>query len=155
MATPGTQTGSDLEALNTMLRGELSAVETYDQSLSKFDQGHEEARTELTRIRGEHQSNVTALQAKVREHGGEPSTGSGPWGSFTQVVTAGAKLLGPQTTLAALKTGEEHGINDYQSVLDNPRVAEAVKATIRDSYLPAAREHVRALDALSAKLESK
>ena len=154
MATPGTQTGSDLEALNTMLRGELSAVETYDQGLGKFDQGHEEARTELTRIRGEHQANVATLQGLVRQHGGEPSTGSGPWGSFTQAVVAGAKLLGPQTTLSALKTGEEHGINDYQHVLDNPRVGEPVKALIRDTMLPAAREHVRSLDALSAKLGS-
>ena len=79
----------DVSALNAFLRGELSAVETYDQALGKFT-GNDPVSVvrELRRIRDEHEAAVVALRARVTNQGGTPSEGAGVWGVFATAVTA-------------------------------------------------------------------
>ena len=138
----------DTDALNSLLRGELSAIETYEQALEKF-KGHV-ASLELIKIRDEHRNSATTLSAQISSHGGKPSDKSGPWGTFAQAVTGAAKLLGPETALTALKQGEEHGIHDYKSALDNQAIAEECRMIIKTSLLPRCREHVSTLEKLTA-----
>ena len=140
----------DTDALNSLLRGELSAVQTYEQALEKFK--GQVASLELIKIRDEHRNSATTLSAQISSHGGKPAEGSGPWGTFAQVVTGAAKLIGPETALSALKQGEEHGINDYKSALDNPAIAEECRMIIKTSLLPRCREHIETLDKLTANL---
>lgn len=139
-------TETTIDSLNTLLRGELSAVETYRQAEQKF-QGESE-RNSLCRIRDEHQHAVGLLRQHVQERGGEPARSSGAWGTFAGLVEGTAKLFGRTAALKALKEGEESGIDDYESALDNPELPLECRLMISDHLLPRCREHVGQLDRL-------
>lgn len=143
----------DTAALNSLLRGELSAVETYNQAIEKFQDNP--LQSQLRSIRDEHQQAVGTWRDQVRKFGGTPSDGSGPWGTFATAVTGAAKVIGPQTVLAALKQGEQHGINDYKSLLDNNDVNDECKTMVRSQFLPRCERHLGELDRMIATLESK
>jgi uncharacterized protein (TIGR02284 family) len=136
----------DTDALNSLLRGELSAVETYDQAMKKVEDPT--VLTDLQRIRGEHAEAAVRLRDQVVRFGGTPSESSGPWGTFAAAVTGTAKTFGPGTALAALKQGEEHGINEYDDALKNEGVNPECKDLIRTDLLPRCRRHVTDLDRL-------
>lgn len=151
----GTSARPNVEAvdeLNSLLRGELSAVETYEQALSKVDE-YPAAMQEVRRIRDEHRDASQTLREHVTKFGGTPSTGSGVWGDFAGAVTGAAKLVGPDTTLAALKTGEEHGIRDYESALKKDALPAECKELVRGTLLPKCRAHVAALDSVRSFLK--
>lgn len=140
----------DTESMNALLRGEMAAIETYEQALEKFK--GQVASLELIRIRDQHRNSATTLRSQIITHGGKPSESSGVWGTFAQAVTGAAKLLGPETALAALRQGEEHGVNDYQSAFENESIAEECRKIIKMVLLPRCKEHVATLDKLSANL---
>ena len=147
-----TASSADIDALNSLLRGEMSAVETYDQAHGKFT--NRPVLLELNRIRDEHRDSVSVLRGKVRDCGGEPSESSGPWGTFAQAVTGTAKVMGPVSVLATLKQGEEHGISDYEKILHDDDVAEDCKDLIQAVLLPKCRLHVLSLDRSIAAIET-
>jgi uncharacterized protein (TIGR02284 family) len=140
-------TTQTVDQLNHLLRGELSAVETYEQSLSKFEE-YPAAAQELRRIRDDHRETSQVLREHVTKFGGTPSDGSGPWGGFAQAVTGTAKLLGPDTTLAALKRGEEHGINEYREALDKEGLPAECQELIFTRLVPRCQEHLANLDSI-------
>src|SRR5260370_4670762 len=63
-----------VDYLNGLLRGEIAAVETYEQALPKV-QGEPMA-AEARRVREDHRVAVEAWQAEVRRAGGWPSGSS-------------------------------------------------------------------------------
>lgn len=67
-----------VDTCNALLRGEISATETYSQALGKFVTSPEVQH--LSRIRSDHEESAVALREHILECGGEPSTGSGIWG---------------------------------------------------------------------------
>ena len=144
----------DVSALNAFLRGELSAVETYDQALGKFT-GNDPVSVvrELRRIRDEHEAAVVALRARVTNQGGTPSEGAGVWGVFATAVTGVAKAMGPQTALAALHRGEEHGINEYENALQDADVSVECKYLIRNDLQARCKRHLDTLDRLTQELK--
>src|SRR6185503_2783377 len=73
-----------VDALNSLLRGELSAVETYRQAIDKLDGGL--GTTELSRLNAEHLEAADILRDHVVEHGGTPDESSGAWGAFAKSV---------------------------------------------------------------------
>src|SRR5690606_11652226 len=99
----------DVKQLNSFLRGELSAVETYDQALDKVDNAV--AATILRENKASHATRVSLLEGEVRRLGGKPSEGSGTWGSFAMAVEGGAKLFGESAAVAALEEGEDDGLD--------------------------------------------
>ena len=106
-------TKSSVEQLNSFLRGEISAVETYQMALDKVDD-ISTARDELLVNLKSHQDRVMMLQDAIVAAGGEPATSSGPWGAFAKVIEGGAKVLGKKAAIAALEEGEDHGVKDYK-----------------------------------------
>ena len=134
----------DIDALNALLRGEVAAVETYDQVMEKFD-GHPQA-VELQRIRDEHTAAAAVLRERVRHFGGDPAEGSGLWGKLTAAITGTAKVLGPATALNTLKQGEEYGIGQYENALTDPEIDTEDKDLIRYRLLPRCLSHVSDLD---------
>jgi uncharacterized protein (TIGR02284 family) len=145
---------SDTSFLNSLLRGEMSARETYDQAIEKLRESKRpDLVNTLTRIRGEHERAVVTLRNHVTAHGGEPADGSGAWGVFAQAVEGTAKAFGPQTALAALKQGEQQGLNDYERSIQNEDLAAECKTLIRGELMPQTQEHIGALDRLMAELE--
>jgi demethoxyubiquinone hydroxylase (CLK1/Coq7/Cat5 family) len=124
-----------VDKLNELLRGELSAVETYDLALRSV-RDRDLSRV-LRQIRDSHDHRVTLLFDRLRQLGAEPARGSGAWGAFAKVVQRGADLLGDGAATAALENGEDHGIRLYTQGLDG--VSEETRAFIV-SLLPMQRE---------------
>ncbi len=138
----------DTSALDSLLRGEMSAVETYDKGLEKFrdDPTFSSFTSGLAHFRDEHQSTVIALRRRIVELGGTPSEGSGVWGAFANFIAGTAKIVGPQSVLAALKQGEKQGIADYQSTLEGGKLLTECNDMIRSEFLPKCEKHVVKLD---------
>lgn len=136
----------DTDTLNTLLLGELAAVETYGQAMEKLEDQHVLA--DLQRFREEHARAVRLLREQVVNSGGQPAQCTGPWGAYAAAAAAMTPVGGPATALLALRQGEEHGINGYEDALDNEAVAVECKEAIRAELLPRLHGHVEELNRL-------
>ncbi len=106
-------TKSSVDKLNEFLRGEMSAVETYQMALDKVE-ASSAARDELLVNLKSHQDRVIALRDAIVALGGAPAQSSGPWGTFAKLVEGAAKALGEKAAIDALEEGEDHGLKDYR-----------------------------------------
>ena len=135
-----------LDLLNGLLRGELAAIETYQQALQQVDQGH--GATQLALIRDDHSDAASILRKQIREFGGDPETSSGVWGTLAQAVEGAASLFGNAAALAALRQGEETGLANYERAAVDERLPLACKTLIHSVLLPRTRAHIAALQRL-------
>lgn len=138
------------DELNELLRGELSAVETYKQAIKQV--GTEPGGEDLKKALSNHEAAVKELGELVVKSGGTPSKDSGVWGTWAKTVTGTAKVLGDVTALKALKEGEEHGVKEYQDALTDDDVPANVKTIIKDKYLPNQLAHIESLNRMIDKL---
>jgi hypothetical protein len=141
-----------IERLNSLLRGELSAVETYQQALKRIG-----GVTDATQLRQLHQDHVEAaniLRQQVHQHGGEPDHGSGAWGKFAQAVERTASLFGNATAMKALRAGEERGIKYYERALTDAELPPDSHLLVRSDLLPRTRTHIHVLERLMMARES-
>lgn len=100
-----------IDILNSFLRGELSAVETYSQAIAKMADNPIQALAENMDC---HQHRVEAIRREISSLGGKPDETSGAWGAFTELVEGGAALFGRGSALAALEAGEGRGLAQYR-----------------------------------------
>lgn len=135
-----------IDVCNSLLRGELSAIETYNQAIEKHTGTPESS--ELARIRDEHARSVAKLRSNISGMGGTPSTDSGAWGVFAKAVQGTANLFGEDSALAALKQGEEHGRNEYRDALADDEVLAECKELFRSDLLMRVEEHISTLGRL-------
>jgi hypothetical protein len=138
------------ESLDKMLRGEMAAVDTYNQAITRF--GSEPGGDDLRSLRQDHQDAVAALTDLVTQAGGKPSTSPGVWGDFAKVVTATAKLAGNDAAFTALRAGEQVGIRNYEDAGKDANLTTEDKRLIQDTLLPKARIHLAKLDELKKRV---
>jgi uncharacterized protein (TIGR02284 family) len=136
--------------LNSLLRGEISAVQTYDQAIRKLADEHGPDAAELRRIAQEHGEHAQELRVRVRALGGEPDDSAGAWGSLVQAIEGASKMLGDGSALRALREGEEHGLRDYRDAISELDLES--RRVVQDVLLPAQKLHIQALDAMIARL---
>ena len=134
-----------VESLNRLLRGEISAVETYEQVIEKVKDSSELSR--IMEIANDHREAVSTLTQHILDRGGQPEKDSGAWGSFVQTVTGSAKVLGDKPALEALKQGERIGLADYEAFLKQD-VDQECKSLVQSKFLPRQKEHINAIDSL-------
>jgi uncharacterized protein (TIGR02284 family) len=139
-------TDHTVDTLNSLLRGELSAAETYRQALEKV--GAADGSAPLRRLHQEHVQAANTLRQHVHQKGGEPDQDSGAWGTFAKAVEGTAKLFGNTAALKALKTGEESGIKSYEKALEDAELPADCLILIRSNLLPQTRWHIPILDQL-------
>jgi uncharacterized protein (TIGR02284 family) len=144
---------TDVSQLNSLLRGEMSAIETYRLALEKVADDNAFGVEELRALQRDHRDAADALWHHIEQHGGEPSHGSGAWGAFAKAVEGTARLLGDTAALKALKEGEEHGLKDYEDALNNNKLSADCIALIR-GLTARQREHILALDRLMERVSS-
>lgn len=132
--------------LQSLLRGEISAMETYEKALDKV--GDEPGAQELRRIAAEHTEAVNLLRNQISLEGEVPDSDSGAWGAFARTVQGTANVFGDKSALKALKEGEEHGLKEYRDALDDGETPAELGRVIRDELLPRQQEHIRTLDRL-------
>jgi uncharacterized protein (TIGR02284 family) len=132
-----------VDVLNSFLRGEISAVETYRQALEKVDQTS--VKTQLQDCMQSHAQRVTILSDQIRTLGGSPSTSSGVWGTFAKAIEGGAKTFGERAAVAALEEGEDHGRNDYKR--DISKLDTSTRQLVESRIVP---EQQRTHDTMSS-----
>ena len=142
-----TTTENTIDQLNSFLRGELSAVETYQQAVARLDTSVN--RGLLEECARSHQKRATLLAREIQRLGGEPAKSSGAWGTFAKLVEGGAQVFGESMAIAALEEGEDHGRDDYRRDLDE--LEPSARIFIEQQVLP---EQLRTHDAMRALKKS-
>jgi demethoxyubiquinone hydroxylase (CLK1/Coq7/Cat5 family) len=132
-----------IDQLNSFLRGELSALETYRQALDTVESVPHRSTLEV--CARSHQQRVELLRDEVSRRGGRPAEGSGAWGAFAKAVEGAAGVFGEKAAIAALEEGEDHGRDDYKR--DIKKLDESARVLIETRVLP---EQKRTHDAISA-----
>src|SRR4028119_575181 len=146
-ATSEANLGAGVGQLNSLLRGEISAAETYRMAIDKVADSNNAANAGLLReIQEEHGRAAQGLRDRIRELGGEASDSSGAWGVWAKTVQGTMNLFGDASSLKALKEGEEHGLKDYQEALDDVDATSA--QLIQNQLIPAQQRHINLLDQL-------
>lgn len=133
-----------VDKLNSFLRGEISAVETYEQAIAKLDSSAN--RADLEEARRSHQQRVDQLRNQIVELGGEPSRGSGAWGGFAKLVEGSATAFGEKAAIAALEQGEDQGLKMYRDGIDD--LDPACRQLVQSDLLPEQERTHRTLSTL-------
>jgi demethoxyubiquinone hydroxylase (CLK1/Coq7/Cat5 family) len=141
-----------IERLNSLLRGELSAVETYQQALKRI--GEDADGVQLRQLHHDHIEAANMLRTHVHQYGGEPEHGSGAWGLFAQAIERTASLIGNTAAMKALRAGEERGVKDYERALQELDIPPESQLLIRSDLLPRTRTHVHVLERLMTECEN-
>lgn len=149
LTNEGRGTDKNIDVLNELLRGELSAVETYEQAIEKLDEASS-ARTELESCCDLHLERAQRLRELVAQYGGQPSESSGAWGGFAKLIEGGAKVFGEKAAIAALEEGEDHGLRNYR---DNvAKLNGPVRDVVSTELLPGQERTHRSLSQLKHSL---
>lgn len=144
------ENGDAVRQLNSLLRGEISAAETYQMALDELsDSSHSQVAMQLNLLRQVQEDHARAAQSirdRIRALGGSASDSSGAWGAWAQTVQGTANLLGDTSALKSLKEGEEHGLKDYEEALDD--VDSSSAGMISSQFIPAQQRHISLLNQL-------
>jgi hypothetical protein len=110
MAT--TADAATIDRLNSFLRDELAAVETYREAL----QGRSVpvGKYEVTLCRRSHEARARALRDQIATLGGLPASSSGMRGAWERLVERGAIALEDQMAVRVLERGEDQLLHDYR-----------------------------------------
>src|SRR5688500_5855423 len=137
-----------IRQVNSCLRGDISAAETYKMAIDKAAKSDDTAANMglLREIQEEHGRAAQAVRDRIRELGGEPSDSSGAWGAWAKFVQGTGNLLGDVASLKSLKEGEEHGLKDYEEGVDDLDATSA--ELVQNQLIPAQQRHVALLDQL-------
>jgi demethoxyubiquinone hydroxylase (CLK1/Coq7/Cat5 family) len=139
-----------VDHLNSFLRGELAAVETYRLALNKLDRSPHRAL--LEHCERSHSARARLLEEEVRARGGEPSDGSGPWGTFAKLIEGSASLLGEKAAISALEEGEDHGRDDYRRDLKD--LEPSARHRIESDVIPEQNRTHQAISSLKKSMAS-
>lgn len=140
-----------ISALNDLLRGELSAVESYDLALPLITEDRA-ALTDLRACRASHQDRVDLLRTAVIQAGGEPIASTGVWGAFANALEASASVLGSSLAVKTLAQGEEHGLREYEALL--PRMETEWRTVISNEALPEQRRTQNIVSSVRRMMQS-
>ncbi|MEY4642740.1 MAG: hypothetical protein RLZZ227_2734 [Pseudomonadota bacterium] len=132
----------DIAKLNDFLKNEVAAVETYGQCLEKSKKFPDLER--LLELRQSHAERARLLRERIVALGGEPAEGSGVWGGFAKLVEGGAKAFGEQAALSALEEGEDKGLKDYRTEIE--QLSDSTRQFVASMLLP---EQQRSHDTMS------
>jgi hypothetical protein len=127
--------------LNSLLRGELAAVNAWQHALRSV----ENRRNVAVRFAAEHQRTVAALQVVVREMGGVPESQAATEGAFA--------LLSDTATVGELLDGERFGLTMYEAA-DGTFHGDA-RDLVTLELIPRQRRHVAQLSDLLLQLREE
>jgi hypothetical protein len=137
----------NVKLIEQLLKDELSAMETYQQALEKYQvSGGQFIANSLLPIYGDHKSAASSLEGQIVKAGGTPFKSTGVWGSWAKILLEGASLIGKQSAVKVLLEGEKSGESGYQSALNNSELSSELRTLIETKLLPAQQSHIRSLD---------
>jgi uncharacterized protein (TIGR02284 family) len=115
--------------LNDLLKGEISACETYRQALDKATDSN--VRKVLESNHECHTARVGKLKEEVTKAGGTPAEGSGVWGAFAKMMEGGSAVFGDKASVGTLEEGEDKGVADYKSFVEKHGAAAGCIADLQ------------------------
>lgn len=133
----------DVKTLNTFLKNELAAVETYSQCLDKADTP--DISSSLSALQESHRKRAERLRERIRSMGGEPTESSGAWGSVSKLLEGGSKLFGEKSAVSTLEEGEDRGRDAYKR--DVEKLSPENRRFIEEEIMP---EQLRSHDTMHA-----
>jgi hypothetical protein len=137
-----------LDSLDSLLRGEIAAAETYQQALEVVDDG--DGASLLRMIQRDHGDAIRYLYDRISSEGKHPSVQSGIWGFFARAVEGTAATLGMAPALTALRQGEEQGLSDYESALRRGGLPTDCRRHFAGILIPQQHRHIAILTRLLA-----
>jgi bacterioferritin (cytochrome b1) len=139
-----------IETLNSLLRDELAAIDTYEEALhgrSAFS-----GKTELSQCQRSHELRVDILRDKIVSLGGNPATSTGIQGAWKKFVEGTAVAIGEEMAIRALETGEDKVLHDYRK--DLAKLDPEVRLFLEQTCLPEEEYTHRTLSELKHRLAS-
>lgn len=125
-------TTTTIDVLNSLLKDELSAVQTYDVALR--ERSAFSAKTELSQCRRSHEARAGILTEKIVSLGGEPVAKAGLAGAWAKLVEQGAAAVSGDMAIRALEQSEDHVLRDYRQGMS--RVDQEVRIFLERQMLP-------------------
>lgn len=143
-------TSSIVHDLNGLLRGEISAAETYKKAIDMIadKQTYSSQIAELHDMQRDHGLAAQELRSRIHELGGQADNDSGMWGAWANTVQRVANLFGDTAALKALKEGEEHGLKDYERTLEGD--LDLQTRSLIHRLIENQRRHIARIDTLMA-----
>jgi bacterioferritin (cytochrome b1) len=132
--------------LNSILRGEIAAAETYAMAIEKMiEEGREPAHIALMRaLRQEHVQAAQSIRGRIAAIGGIADENSGAWGAWAKFAIGTAQIFGDSAVVRTLKDGEAHGLKDLEEAAKSVDTESA--AMIETELAPAQLRHIRQLE---------
>lgn len=122
----------EVNKLNQILGGELSAVETYRQAIDRVKDLV--VKEQLEELELSHRQRVQILSSYISEHGAEPVHDSWTaWDDFTRLLEDGPPA--DRAAVAALEEGEDRGLREYMVAIE--QLDPQSRAFVEESLLPA------------------
>lgn len=117
--------------LNSLMRGELAAAETYRHAITALVS---DVPLEINLSLTSHDLRAVQLAEYITLAGGTPVSGSGLWDAFARLVESGAALLERSLIITALVEGENQGLLDYRTALEH--LDAGAVTLVRSDLLP-------------------
>ena len=133
------------QTLHKLLRGEMAAVEAYEEALRRLPPTDADVGT-LTRITREHAESVDILRERLENEGEEPDKSSGAWGAYARFLERAGEWVGDDLGLKMLNEGEVHGLSDYRTSLGHEDLPSELRRSIEKVLIPRQQEHIATMD---------
>ena len=104
-----------IDRLNSLLKDEVSAIETYSKAQPRArSQGVREV---LVFCQLQHQRRAQRLTERILSLGGKPSYNGHPWGAVIKLIAANVFAFDEKLAVAVLEEGEDVGLISYKDAL--------------------------------------
>lgn len=103
---------NDLQHLNALLKGELTAVDSYLKAVRNVKD--KRIADMLETNFASHRVRVYKLSTAISDSGHKPETEPGSWQSLAKMMMKGAAGLGDASILTALEEGEDALLSEYE-----------------------------------------
>ncbi|PWT98347.1 MAG: hypothetical protein C5B53_06835 [Candidatus Melainabacteria bacterium] len=121
-----------IDRLNSLLRDEVSAIETYSKAETRARSKH--IREVLVFCQMQHQRRAQRLTERITTLGGKPSYNGHPWGALVKLIASNVFSFDEKLAIAVLEEGEDVGLISYKEALK--KVDSASVRMIETDLLP-------------------
>lgn len=137
--------------LNTILKGEHMAVESYDRFIHMIED--DRVKEEFQKILDDHKKHVRLLEKRIKELGGEPKEDLGFAGIMANAKLA-MRTMGDKKTIDLVKQaydGEDKGVAMAKEIVKGDLDDESAK--LMQDILAKEHEHLTKINQIMGELE--
>jgi len=141
-----------IKELNTVLKGEHMAVESYDRFIHAVE--NDKVKEEFRKILEDHKRHASLLEERIKELGGEPEKDLGFAGIMANAKMA-MKTMGNKETIDLVKQaydGEDKGVAMVEEIIKGDLDDESAK--LMKDILSNEHEHLVQMNHIITQLEN-